>query len=859
MSVGGVVLGAVKIVVGAILAIVGIITQNPGLVKAGFTLVGSGILDVAGATIFKPKPPAEVEQSSRTYGFRPFTNESKGDAAIPVVYSNDTSATKPGHKIAPIYVSAATTPRGYEDYDFVKALKARGQSVSILMAVAEGPIVGIDDIRINDEPCFARQENVRPAESANGTRKTFTVPGNRIILDSIRVSVNGSDVGWTRSTRREVMKYGGVGDSTRAWMLSLQPYDGGMQLIDDTTEIVWLYGPDISDRRRIDDDHWFGVNAWMSEDRLTLFAAGSYPVEPGQFLACDLPVLRTTGVRFRMADDRKSVTLVFDSAPASGAIILVSFLRKAIPGVAIDWRNGARHQLPLAGHDAIRNDQAKGGEVTSTALTLTTTEECDDVVVNIASQSEFTAYDNKDGGRSPVNAQIKIEWKLSTEADSAYRRVRDPAEEVTGKTLYEFKLGGDSTSTIYWSLSIRQLLRRWCDDHPGDGTAKSELALWTRTKYTVRVTRTNAIQNQSSTYVRDRIDWLSVTRVLDERLSYPGAAMLSFHGIGNERLNGSLPNVTCKVRGLRDVEMHTGTAWAKSDGAQANRAWAAADLITAKRYGGGEQFTKAANLDTDSFADAAEWCDEIVTTTDGTEIRSRLDLILDTRQPLMEQVRTILAPASVVPVLDGNIWRLVIDRAVDLASVPVIYADGEEGSVLRATCAVSHPEVTARATELQVTYLDRDQDFQRREVWAAPESPADERRIERATAYGAARHTETRRYTEALYDRLTNPGLNASWAMTMGGLALESGDVVRLVSAALTLDIYVRIMRWELRSTDGGDLYITCGGAEYVPAAYGQERPASSAPVVTSPAAVAAPTGGGSSGAQVGVTIRRAA
>lgn len=852
-----------KIITGVVLIVTGILLA-PFTGGASLSLTAYGLNLVAGV-IFAPKEPKTLQQDSPTYGFRGFSNPVVGDSAIPVVYSNDTSIDTPGHKLAPIYVAAATTPRGYEDYDFAKALKARGQSVSMLLAVAEGPIIGLEDIRLNDEPVFQKHVNVKPAEKANGTRKTFTITGRRIMVDTFEVSVAGTAKGWIRATREEqVAVYRSTSPDDSAWALSLQDYDGGLQVIDDTRECVYYLGAVRNSSTRLSSTSQYGINAWMSDDRRTLYMNLGHPLPQGTSLWVDLPIKRTVGFRILRADDGQSVTLSFDTAPASGAEILVSYLRKVMPGVRADWRNGAAHQLAMAGHDAIRKTESKGVEITSSSSSMTTTTECDDVVIDIASQGEFTAYDNKDGGRSPVNAQIRIEWKLASEADSAYRKLRDPSETATSKTLYEFRLGGDSTSTINWSLSVRELLRRWVEDHPGDKTAAAELLLWTRNRYTVRVTRTNAIQNATSTYVRDRIDWVSITTTIEERLSYPGTAMLSIHGVGSERLQGSLPRVTARVIGLRDVEAYVNGAWTKGEAYQTNRVWAAIDFITARRYGGGEQFTKAANIDTTSAVTAAAWCEETVKADGVDETRSLLSYVADTRQPLMEQVRAILAPAQIIPIMEGNVWKFVIDKPVDLTTVSTIYCDGTDGKVLRATANIAHQEITSEATELQITYLDRHEDFQRREVWVAPKTPATNRRVERATAFGVDRASEARRYAEFLHSKMTNQGLQVSWAMIPHGLPFEAGDVVRLISTRLGLDLYVRILRWTLRGTQGKQLYIECAGAQYVPAAYGQTAPvtttapAAQALPVTGPTA-AAPDGGPVGGAKVQAKIRRVA
>lgn len=827
-------MSALQKIVGAILVIVGAILTFTGIgAPIGIPMMISGTTMLIQAFFFAPKAPeASEDRESATYGFRQFENPVKGDSAIPVIFSNNPASATPGHRTAGVVISAFTTPKGSEDPEFVKALKARGQALSVLLAIAEGPIEDIADIRVNDEPVFEEVTDKAPAESANGTRRDFTWSGKRIDLKSFRLFVGGVAKGWTRSTITEQVAVGTATSTAVAYRVKVSEVNNGAQVIDDARDVRFFLGPAATSAYLLPDDETAEVRcgAWIGGSENELIVWPQAPIPNGKKLWVEIPVRRLEGATIKRSSDGKAAIVSFVTAPASGTTIRANFRRALMLGVRVEWRNGGRHQLPIDGHDAIRNTvSVQGGPLplSTPPTTFTTDEDVDDVIVDLASVSGFTAIDSKDGGRSPVRAQIKIEWKKSTEADSAYRKLRDPAGEVIGpdggkKTTYEFQLTGDSVSQLYWSFSILGLLKRWCEDHPTDSTAKTELAAFTRGKYTVRVTRTNKVQADSSTYVQDEIEVISYQKILYERLSYPGTALLSFHGIASEKLQGSLPRITCRVVGLNDVEEYAAGAWTRSATAQKNRVWAAIHIITARRYGAGEQYSKADNIDTASAATAAAWCDATVTHGEKSEARSVLDIVLDTRKSLMEQVRDILAPGRVVPVLRGNVWYFLVDREVTLSTVPVLYDDGSDARTVKGSARLSHDPVSSRVTELQVSYLDAEDDWERNEVWVAPRVPATERRIERAQAYGVTRATEAERYATWLYARqaVTPQPRTIGWSMPPSTLSIEAGDVVRVVSDRLDVDMYVRVMA--VRLSDSDDYMIDYEGVEYVPAVYGQ-------------------------------------
>lgn len=845
-GIGQMIVGAIMVAAGAILTAFGLGVVGIPLMNFGMMVMAGGALAFAAGLVFKAKEPSEPKYDSATYGFSQFQNRSKGDTSVPVVYSNDTAQDEPGHRVAPIYLSSFVTPRGYEAEDIDRA-RASGQAVSILMAVAEGPILGIDDVRINGEPAFAQVDDVAIA-TANGTKKVFTLSGvKRLEMRSLRVFSGLTPIGYSTTTVQILVTTGSSTNSQTLFPIELADNYAGSSLVDDGRNLIF---------KTFENGQWTTLEgletdavrpmAWMDGER-TIYVYTQVRVPTGVALYVTVPTLLMSGCVPSHSKEKKELTLTFATAPANGTKLSCSYRRALFPGIRVEMRNGARHQLPLEGFEAVRNSVTNGQEITSSTVTFTTDEECDDVILNIASASNgFTAYDKNDGSRSPVNAQFKVTWKRSDETGNPHILYDSRGAVRTGKTNAEFECSGDSTAQLFWSFSVKKLLQAWYDEKTSDTVRKADWAAFRRARFTIAVTRSNLVRNATDGLASDRIYLASYTKVLNKYLAYPGTALLAFHGIGSEKLSGSLPNITCRVRGKSDVEYYSSGQWLASETAQANRVWAAVDILTSKRYGAGDFFTKAANIDTTSAFVAAAWLDETVnlSSTD-TEVRSKLDFVLDTRRAAIDAARDILAPGRIVPVLRGNVWHFVIDKEATLADVPVIYDDGSDGRTAADTLSIAHGPVTDRMNELQIGFLDAGDDHERGEVWVSPPEPTDVRRIERAEAFGITRRTECERYAKFLYAKATNIGIALAWMMMPAGLRLEAGDVVRVVSTRLNLDVYARILKWEI--IDSERYIIRCDAVEYVLETYNQNTglnvsnpPRSTA--TSSTTSVAAPT-----------------
>jgi len=179
----------------------------------------------------------------------------------------------------------------------------------------------------------------------------------------------------------------------------------------------------------------------------------------------------------------------------------------------------------------------------------------------------------------------------------------------------------------------------------------------------------------------------------------------------------------------------------------------------------------------------------------------------------------MLRAASIWPVMQGDTWRFVIDQGVTLADVPVLWEDTISSRTTDAQ--LGHGTVSAEPTEVQVAFLDEDKDWDQKEVWVTPGTPAASRRIQRVQAFGATRRTQITRYGNRVYTQAGSGGMSLRLRASPKYIDMEAGDVFRYRSNRLGIDAYWRVFRI-LWGNDEPLLKIEA--IPYVLAVYGQQE-----------------------------------
>lgn len=842
--------GAAMMVAGAILSI--------WFPTAGGMLIANGALRIAGTIYALSRMPSPGDQSERSpaYGFDQLANPTDRDAVVPVTFSAD------GHPVAPPYLMAFSTPAGVDlaDDDFSKATARRGQRLSALWGVAPHRCASIANLRINNEDVF-RQHVAADIGTGNGTKKAFVLAHNAVLRESLSVAIDGTEVYGSTARTAIITLYGGqyvytinvtdpaqIDDSRDVRVEWAAQPGGPYRYVDDPAEdpdgtflrpIVWL---DSRQQIRICTQRWEPAVSGRSVLRVTYYVR--------DFVAAH------QGSRLGFSGDKLQVT--FATAPASGKKVTASYLRRAMGNVDVQIRYGTTAQLPLLGFNAIRQSQGLNlplDQGYSAVQQYTTRGEVDDVIIDIGSVAEFRVYDD-DGGTKTVVAQISIEYAKANAAGAfpaTLTKLKNPAgaNAAANRTVYEFALGDDSPSRVFWSFSLRGLLKKQAEKS-GNWT---EYNAFTRGVYKVAVWRTNLVRQDSNSYCRDAITLVSVQEVRDEFLAWPGTALVAAANINPKRTGGGLPRMRVDVQGDPDTPRCTlsggSYSWGNAEVANAaNPVWAACRLWTA-HYGGGEWYTLADNVDAASAVTAAAWTERLVSIGGGaTERATKLSMVLDTRSSLFDHITAILRPSGVVPFLRGEVLHFALDRQLtdeELDAVPEIVCIGASSRVLRDTFAQGRPSLVDQPSEISGTYLDATLDHEKEIERATPEQPVAVRRERAIDLWGVTRRTEARRVVWQIKRLADAAPRDASLSMTVAGVRYEPGDVVRVTDERQSASVLCRVRSTRLDAQHIVHLTLR----EYVHDAYeetaGQSSAQTTAATTNRAASTSSPTQAGRS------------
>lgn len=811
--------------VGTILQFVlGVVLIATGNYVAGGMMI-AGALFSAAAVMMAPETKRGNESKSPSYGFGSYQNPAKG-GTIQVTYSYR------GHKVAPTWTQAFITPKSLQDDDddFGRVVSERGQALSGLMVVGEGPVIAIENIKFNGENAFTKWEDVAPAESPNGSRKKFTFPHKRVRIDGFVVSLNGTALGWIFG--RTSIKVG-RGDGIKSVWKMVLPSD----LVAEYEIRFYTRDPTSStqfQQYELVPGNNLGIlpRAWLVGAK-TLYVNTQVPYPANTDLWISFGARKTQGVSFAKNSDGK-VEVTFTTAPPTAAKITATYEVANFPGLTIHKRLGTAGQLNIPGFDLIRNSYGISTELTSSAVSKDTVAEVDDVWFNIVSDAAgMTRYDDE-GGHHDIAAQFTIEIKRKTSSGTnsfnSYVQIPDPggarntnSSYVPNKSAQEHEVWGDTLAMKAWAFSVKGLIDRLVERNPGNSLYQKWQSDFIRAKYTFRLKRVNAIKAETNNLFSDRVFLSDYVEILNLFLNYPNSVLLAFHALGTAKLNGNAPNVTCEVRGLAEVQHFTGTGvWVEDVASQSNPIWAAVDYITNKRYGHGTLYTKAANIDTASAKIVADWHDELISRGGGstdTEARARLDINLDVQRGCMETVQQILMPHRAWAVLHGNVWYFFKDDKVTLSACTVVndYADPTTPTAKR-TLVLEHETVAAKPTDVRVKFYDETADWNEQEVQATIESLASEpRQTFTFDARGITRQSEAIRLAVFLFIQLRNGGKKAVIGLNPAAWDCFVADVIRLKSSRIGLDSYMRLFKMDSNSKD---FYVRAELAEYVPDAY---------------------------------------
>ena len=291
---------------------------------------------------------------------------------------------------------------------------------------------------------------------------------------------------------------------------------------------------------------------------------------------------------------------------------------------------------------------------------------------------------------------------------------------------------------------------------------------------------------------------------------YPNLAWLDLTFTTQSDFSGN-PSITAIVKGKKVYDVRTGeTAYST------NPAMCLRDFILSKRYGLGKWFT-ADMLDDDSWAEAANYCDEIITFLDGsgTNVQAKryeLNIIIDQQRTGLEWVQEMLANFAGYLVFSDGKLKLRIEQ-----QTPVSYRFNDDNCF---DLKIEPLKLSETPNKYEVTIIDPLNNWT--SVKALCEDFAEQKLRQRIVTKsvnleGVTSQNQALRLARFYRDYNLVCPFQMSFKTGMQGMSLEPGDVVTVSFHGVFTDMPIRIA--EIQETNAGTYEIS--GRQYNDTLYG--------------------------------------
>ncbi len=294
--------------------------------------------------------------------------------------------------------------------------------------------------------------------------------------------------------------------------------------------------------------------------------------------------------------------------------------------------------------------------------------------------------------------------------------------------------------------------------------------------------------------------------------AYPNMAWADITLPVSSNLNGN-PTIEVLLRGRKVLDTRI-NEWVYST----NPAMCLRDLLLNKTFGGG-YFLEADDIDEDSFKEAADWCDHIVSyqMADGTLVsgkRYELNIVIDSSRTLWQWTQDILASFCGFLVITRNKLALKIEKAV-----PISYSFDE--SKIK-DLSISQTSLEECPNQYRVKFISPENNW--KSATAIVDDLGDQRErgriiVKDVNLEGVTSQSQALRLARFYRDYNKICTLQVSFKTGFQAAHLEPGDVVTLTYKRVVREMPFRIT--EIKETGTGEY--TISGRQYNESIYNDD------------------------------------
>lgn len=262
--------------------------------------------------------------------------------------------------------------------------------------------------------------------------------------------------------------------------------------------------------------------------------------------------------------------------------------------------------------------------------------------------------------------------------------------------------------------------------------------------------------------------------------SYPNMAYIHAYLKYTDQLGSGNPTITCVAKGRKVYDTRT-KKWDYSE----NPAMIIRDYLINTTFGSG-RYINQTMIDEDSFTDAADYCDEMVTSYDTqgrtiTEPRYRLNIVINSKRSYLENLQSMLACCAGYLVFTKGQVAMRIERADN----PVYAFDDD--NIIQNSMSYTAASSTESPNKLNMKYIEPTLDWT--SVSAIVEDLVDQKQqpvgrgkiVEKdVELIGVTSQCQALRLGKVYRDLIRLCPISIEFKTAMQALNLEPGDVVTI-------------------------------------------------------------------------------
>ncbi len=249
----------------------------------------------------------------------------------------------------------------------------------------------------------------------------------------------------------------------------------------------------------------------------------------------------------------------------------------------------------------------------------------------------------------------------------------------------------------------------------------------------------------------------------------------------SEQLTGGNPTITCIAK-MRKISTWDGSSWSASETYSRNPVACLRDLLTNVRYGAG---MPTAAIDATTWGSAYDYCEEQVQniTATGTEVRARLDYMVDGKRAILDVINSILSTFNGYLVFSGSKIKLKIEKDESVAQA------FDMSNIIRGSFTYSKESKDNLPNRVKIQYIDPDYNYTK--IFAQADNPVDQanRRTiglgedivtKELALYGITRFSQASRQARLFLNISRACGTYCVFTVGPDALAAEVGDVITI-------------------------------------------------------------------------------